>query len=93
MSDFPFAKAEKFTDGMKWLGGEIHIIPGGTAANVNFVINHSMRRTPRAFLLLDVGTNAISGPLPRGTTAWDYAKFSLNLPAVAAAQPVTGLLI
>lgn len=90
---YPFAKAEPFRDGMRWLGGEIRIIPGGTAANADYLVTHTMRRVPRAFLLLDVGTNAITGPLPRGSTAWDRAQVSFNLPNVAASQPLIGLLI
>lgn len=90
---FPFAKAEAFKDGLKWLGGEIVIIPGGTAANVNYTKTHHLKRTPRALLLLDVGTNAIAGPIPRGTSVWSPTQFSLNLPTIAAAQPLTALLI
>lgn len=88
-----FSRAEPFVDGRPFLGGEIVIIPGGTAANANFVKTHHRRRIPRAALLLDVGTNAITGPLPRGTTAWSTTQVSWAIPTVAANQPLILLLI
>lgn len=88
---FPFAKAEVFTDRAKYLGGEIHIIPA-QAASANLQVPHTLRRLPRAFLILDIGTNPpIATPLPRGATAWSFATFSLNLPTLTA--PLIGLLL
>ena len=91
LQGFPFGTAAPFRAGDPFLGGQIIVLPIAVA-NANTVISHSLRRLPRAFLVLDVGTQAIAAiPFPRGTTAWTFAVFSLNLPALTSA--VTGVLL
>lgn len=73
------------TNGLKYLGGEIRIIPSG-AANANYPLAHTCQRPPRLCDVLDIGTNtAMPTPFPRGATAWSSTIVYLNLPARTAA--------
>lgn len=99
---FPFGTAAPWKSGDAYLGGQIVILPAA-AAQANAVIAHSLRRVPRAFLVLDIGAQTITTPatfgtitvptipFSRGTTPWNQATFSLALPALSA--PVTGVLV
>ena len=93
-SEQPFARAQAqaFRDGQPYLGGQIRILSGALAANANYAVPHNLRVTPRFVWLLDAGTTGITGPLPRGATAWNSLNVYLNLPAVAAGQNLTLLI-
>jgi hypothetical protein len=81
---FPFGDAQPFSTTMitPWLGG--NVVPvAARALTVNFAVAHGLRRIPRFCWVLDVGKNssgAVSSPLPRGATAWDYANAYFNWP-------------
>lgn len=87
----PFARGQgkAFTDGQPYLGGQIRVLIGPIAANVNYALNHNLRVIPRFCMVLDAGTGSVPSPLPRGATAWNASSISLNLPAIAAGQNVT----
>jgi hypothetical protein len=92
LQGFPFGTGAPFRSGDPYLGGEIVVLPVGSA-NPNTLIAHTLRRLPRAFLVLDVGTQVfgVSIPFPRGATPWSQSQFSLSLPILST--PVVGVLI
>jgi hypothetical protein len=98
LQGFPLGTAAPWKNGDPFLGGQIVILPVAVA-NANTVITHNLRRLPRAYLVLDIGIQTFpilyggntGPPFGRGSTAWTFAVFSLNLPALTAA--VTGVLL